>query len=469
MLRSSYQKGERKLQKSFIKKTGVRLWMALALLIAGLAWGTTYAAAPKVKIKVWTMNRHDAEYMTAMVNQFNKQNKDNIEIVYQIFTDNYQQTLDLAYATGEAPDVFMDATGVYEKRLPAGDLAALDSYLTPAFKKRFGNGAFLDGINMEKGSVYSLPAIGTTPRLIYNKSIFKRAGIKSPPRTVAEMARDAKLISTKLSKEGIFGYAQNFKNPTQALSRSVDYIMMRSGGVREGYDFKTGKFDFTGYKPILQAYKEIFSSNGAFPGCESLDIDPLRTQFAAGKIGMYISWTHSEPGVYQNQFPTKEAWDMAPLPTIRGVKGSNRINLAGRFWLMNSKTKSSKDAWKVMEFLYSDSLLGGYYERGLGLVMVPSAVKKAKKPETVQKWPAIQFDKHDKIWPNIPLNVRPEGKDMYQVFAEIIFGATDLDRGIADLNARYNQAFDKAVSEHKSTRVVYPNFNPAEPGKVFQK
>ncbi len=457
------------LQKGFKKQNYVALFLVMALLAVGAGWGSVHAAPAKIKIKVWTMNRHDADYMNAMVNQFNKQNKDNIEINYQIFTDNYQQTLDLAYTTGEAPDVFMDATGVYEKRLPAGDLAPLDQYLTPAFKKRFGGGAFLDGINMDKGSIYSMPAIGTTPRLIYNKGIFKRAGIKAPPKTVAEMAKDAIQISTKLSKEGIFGYAQNFKSPTQALSRSVDYIMMRSGGVREGYDFKTGKFDFTGYKPILQAYKQIFTSNGAFPGCESLDIDPLRTQFAVGKIGMYISWTHSEPGVYQNQFPTKEDWSMAPLPTINGVKGSNRINLAGRFWLMNSKTKYPKEAWKVMEFLYSDQLLAGYYEHGLGLVMVPSAIKKAKTPATVEKWPAIQFDKHDKIWPNIPLDVRPEGKDYYQVFSEIIFGATDLDKGITDLNARYNQAFDKAISEHKTMRIIYKDFDPAEPGKVFKK
>ena len=133
-------------QKSFRKRSYfiyTVLLMTLALVFSGANWGGVDAAATKVKIKVWTMNRHDADYMTAMVNQFNKQNKDNIEITYQIYTDNYQQTLDLAYATGEAPDVFMDATGVFEKRLPAGDIAPLDSYLTPAFKKRFGEGAFL--------------------------------------------------------------------------------------------------------------------------------------------------------------------------------------------------------------------------------------------------------------------------------------------------------------------------------------
>jgi multiple sugar transport system substrate-binding protein len=458
------------LQKRNFKKAVGTFLMAAFLISLAVASGQTAAAKPKTTIKVWTMNRHDADYMTSMVNKFNKENKDNIEIDYQIYTDNYQQTLDLAFATNEAPDVFMDATGVYEKRLPIGDLAPLDKYLSTSYKKRFGDGAFIEGINMYQGKIYSMPAIGTTPRLIYNKGIFEKVGIKEPPKTVAEMSQDAKLISDKLSKDGIYGYAQNFKNPTQALSRSVDYIMMRSGGVREGYNFNTGKYNFTGYKPILRVYKDMFTSSTAFPGCESLDIDPLRTQFAAGKIGMYISWTHSEPGVYQNQFPTKENWDMAPLPTIDGtVKGSNRINLAGRFFLMSSRTKHPKEAWKVMKLIYSDELLAGYHEHGLGLVMVPSVLEKAKDPDTIKKWPAIKFDKHDKIWPNIPVGVRPEGKDMYQVFAEIIFGAADLDTGIADLNTRYNNAFDKAITDGKTSRIIYPKFDPAEPGKVFKK
>lgn len=458
-----------------MRKRYWRRWLGILMMICliflAIGSGQSLAASSsKIKIKVWTMNRSDAEYMITMVNQFNKTNKDNIEIDYQIYSDNYQQTLDLAYATNESPDVFMDATGVYEKRLPSGHLTPLNSFLTATFKKRFGSGAFLEGINMDKGKIYSMPSIGTTARLIYNKGIFQQVGISGPPATLAEMVKDAKLISDKLRKQGIYGYAQNLKNPTQALSRSFDYILMRSGGVREGYDFRTGKFDFTGYKPILQAYKEIFTSNAAFPGCESLDIDPLRTQFAAGKIGMYISWTHSEPGVYQHQFPTKENWDIAPLPTITGkAQGSNRINLAGRFWLMSSKTKHPKEAWKVMEFLYSDELLAEYHERGLGLVMVPSVVAKAKEPETIKKWPAIKFDKHDKIWPNIPLDVRPEGKDMYQVFAQIIFGVTDLNQGIDDLNHRYNTAFEKAIREGRTTRIVYPNFDPAEPARVFEE
>ncbi|RAV01689.1 ABC transporter substrate-binding protein [Paenibacillus sp. YN15] len=453
---------------------------AVAAMMAVTALAGCSSAAPNVSaaskggekttIKVWTINRHDQDYMKAAIEKFNKENKDNIVADYQVYAENFNQSLDIALSTNEGPDVFFDGGTAYTDHLPKGDLAPLDKYLTDSYKKRFGEGVFIEGINMQDGKIYSLPAIGTTPRLFYNKYIFAKAGIANPPATLDEMAADAKLITEKLKKDGIYGFAANLKSPTSALSRSLDYILMRSGGVESGYDFKTGKYDFSSYKPILNAYRDMFVSGAFFPGSISLDIDPLRTQFAAGKIGMYISWTHSEPGVYQNQFPTKEEWDVAPLPTVeKDVKGTQHINLAGRWFLMNAKSKHPDQAWKVMEYLYSDEVLAGYHEQGLGMVMVPSVVAKAKKPDFIQKWPNLEFNDKDQVWPPVPTAVKPEGNDMYFSMTAVITGSTDADKVIADLNTRYNAALDKAVADGKTKRIQYPDFNPASPSKSLAK
>lgn len=423
----------------------------------------------KTVIKVWTMNRADQDYMKAKIEAFNHSNPDNIEIDYQIYAENYTQSLDIAFATNEGPDVFFDGATAFYDHLPKGNLAPINDYLTAEYKQRFGEGAFVEGINMIDGNIYSLPAISTTPRLFYNKDIFEKAGIASPPATLDEMVQVSKQITDNLKGEGIYGFSANMKTPMQAFSRSIDYILMRSGGVEAGYDFANAKYDFSSYKPILEAYREIFTSGAAFPGSESLDIDPLRTQFAAGKIGMYISWNHSEPGVYMNQFPTDQNWDVAPLPTIDGTaKGSQHLNLAGRWYFVSAHTKHPDEAWKVMAFIYSDDLLAGYHENGLGLVMVPSVLEKANKPETIQKWPGLALTDKDRIWPPLPTNVKPEGNDMYFIFNAIILGAMDIDKGIEDLNERYNAAYDKAIADGKTNRIHYPDFDPANPGKVFE-
>lgn len=425
-------------------------------------------------ITIWTLNRHDADYMNSVIQKINEE-YDDINVEYKIYTENFEQAVEIAFATNEAPDILFDGGSIYSKFVGQGKFEPLDDYLTDEMKAHFGEENFLEGINMYNGKIYSLPAIGTTARLIYNKGIFERAGITEVPKTVDEMADTAIIISQKLKDEGIYGFAQNLKSPSGGLNRSVDFILMRSGGNYRGYDFTTGRYDFMPYKPILQAYQRMFTSGGAFPGCESLDIDPLRSQFANGKIGMYISWTHSEPGVYESQFPTTENWDVAQLPTIDGtVKGSQHMLLAGRWFLMNANSKNKDKAWTVMTVLYSDEVLKGYHENGLGNVTVKSVLDQiTKQPDTIAKRPNLAFTDDDKLWPAAPsdlTSIVPEGKAMYDVFAELIFGVeTDFDKALQDLTERYNKALDNAIADGLVKEIKYPNFNPKNPAAVFGK
>ena len=47
--------------------------------------------------------------------------------------------------------------------------------------------------------------------------------------------------------------------------------------------------------------------------------------------------------------------------------------------------------------------------------------------------------------PPLPAGVVVEGKDYYTTCVECIFGVTDIDSAIEDLNTRYNAAYDKLV------------------------
>lgn len=438
---------------------------------AGKTTAAAETAAEKTKIAVWTINRHDQEYMKDIVGKFNASNPDNIEVEYQIYADNYKQTLELALSTNELPDIIHTEPTLVPSMIAKNEIVFMNKYLTDEFKARFGEGVFIEGLNMKDGQVYSLPATGMARRLVYSKDIFKRVGIAAPPKSLDEMVDYAKLISSKLKGEGIYGFALPMKNPASGFARGFFETLQLSGySIFEGYDFKTGKYDFKPYKPILEKYKEIFTSDAAFPACETLDIDPLRTQFADGKIGMYSTSNHSEWGVYTSQFPTDVDWAYAELPTIDGtIKGSQSILGSGHWWTITADSKNPDKAWKVVEYLYSDEVLAGYHERGLGIVTVPSALKIAKMPESIQKIPAIAFNEHDKLWPPLPTGVAAEGEDYYSTLAKIIFDQIkDMDGALEDLNNRYNAALDKAVSEGKTQRVQYPDFDPANPGKVFE-
>lgn len=114
---------------------------------------------------------------------------------------------------------------------------------------------------------------------------------------------------------------------------------------------------------------------------------------------------------------------------------------------------------EVMKFLHSDEVMGPYHTAGLGTVMIPSAVESAEAPESIEKMPNLAINADDQNWPPLPAGVVVEGKDYYTTCVECIFGVTDIDSAIEDLNTRYNAAYDKLV-DGGAERIVYPNFDP---------
>jgi multiple sugar transport system substrate-binding protein len=307
--------------------------------------------AEKTKLSYWTNDRHDADFIKEMVDQYNATNKDNIEVELVVKTEEYDQAVDLSFATAETPDILRVKENTIQIFHAKGYLAPIDGYLTPELREKFPQ---VDQYNSFDGVMYSLPSYGTTLRLVYNKELFAKAGIANPPTNLAEMVDYAKRITEVGKADGAYGFAQNFKSPGSALGRSARVIAEVSGIGGFGYDFKTARFDFSGFEPIINAFKQMKDDGSTLPGMEALDIDPLRAQFAEGKLGMYLSFS-SEPGVYKNQFPAKIEWAGAPVPSIDGtIKGASAL-LGGQWLAISSKSPNKDQAWKFMEYMYPRS------------------------------------------------------------------------------------------------------------------
>jgi multiple sugar transport system substrate-binding protein len=425
--------------------------------------GSKSAAGEKTKISYWTGDRHDSEYIKEMVNKFNDSNQDNIQVELVIKGDDFDQALDLSFQTSEPPDVIRVKENTIQTFYKKGFLAPIDEFLNDDIKKKFPEMADL---NTFDGKRYSLPNYGTTMRLIYNKELFAKAGIQNPPTTLAELVEDAKKITQAGKANGAYGFAQNFKNPNSAFSRSSRVIAEVSGYGGFGYDFKTAKYDFTGMKPIIQAFKQIKDDGSMLPGVESLDIDPLRAQFAEGKIGMYLSYS-AEAGVYQSQFPAKIDWAAAPVPSIDGKFNGASGFLGGQWLALSSKTTKKDAAWKFMQYMYGDTNLQQYQENGFGISMVPSISAVAKKPE-VKGIDGFLPNKYDGVWPVSP-SVAVQGTKSDDAFFKYMLSGGDLDAVIKDLNARYNAALEAAVAKGEVKAAPMPDFNPASLAGKYSK
>ncbi|MFE5322458.1 ABC transporter substrate-binding protein [Paenibacillus sp. NPDC056579] len=419
--------------------------------------GAAGGANGKTKLTYWTADRHDVDHIKGLIEKFNADHQD-IEVEMSVMSENYVQSVDLAYASGQAPDILnakFDFVNMARKQY----FEPLDGYMKDDMKKRF-EGTLRDSANTYDGKIYTLPNYGTTIRLVYNKELFEKAGIANPPKTLQEMVDAAKKITEVGKKDGIYGFAENFKNPTSAMERSVRNILQVSGYGVDGYNFKTGKYDFAGYKEVITALKQMKDDGSMLPGVESMDIDPLRAQFAAGKIGMYLSYS-AEIGVYQTQFPTKVQWAAADVPSIDGtVKGLNGMN--GAQWMaISSSSKNKEAAWKFVEYMYSEENLVKYAETGLGMPVLQSVAEKMKTPD-IYGYKDFVPTKSDAIWPVKPnVDSSLQGLKYADAFWKYILdGSGNLDTIIADLTKRYNDALDKAIKAGDVKVTPDPNFDP---------
>ncbi|MEK3916403.1 ABC transporter substrate-binding protein [Paenibacillus sp. FSL H7-0331] len=424
---------------------------------------TATKPAAKTKLTYWTGDRHDADYIKEVIEKFNTTNKDNIEVELVVKTEDFNQAIDLSFSSAETPDIIRVKENTIQTFYKKQYLAPIDSYLTAEQKKNFP--AMID-LNSFDGKMYSLPNYGTTMRLIYNVDLFEKAGIKNPPTTLKEMVDTAKKLTEAGKATGSYGFAQNFKSPESALGRSARVIAEVSGYGGFGYDFKTAKFDFSGFKPIIEAFKQMKDDGSTLPGMESLDIDPLRAQFAEGKIGMYMSFS-SEPGVYKSQFPAKIKWAAAPVPSIDGsIKGASGF-LGGQWLSISSKSTKKDQAWKFINFMYQEEVLQTYHEKGFGISMVPSVIAKAKKPD-IGGIEGFLPNKVDGVWPIQPI-VNVKGIKYSDAFFKYMLSGGDLNEVITDLNKRYNEALAAGVQAGEFKVSPMADFDPAKLGGQFAK
>ena len=113
------------------------------------AAGSTPAGAEgKITISLLTTNRHDQAYMTPLIEEFNATNDKNIYIDFQVYADNYSQMLIWRSAqTQRRMCTSLQVRPDRGRRQGEGAASDLAPYMDDEYRARFGEGAFVEGIN----------------------------------------------------------------------------------------------------------------------------------------------------------------------------------------------------------------------------------------------------------------------------------------------------------------------------------
>ena len=55
------------------------------------------SSGDKIKLVYWSNQRHDMEYVQKKIDEFNSTNDKNIEVSYEVMTENYDNNLELSF------------------------------------------------------------------------------------------------------------------------------------------------------------------------------------------------------------------------------------------------------------------------------------------------------------------------------------------------------------------------------------
>lgn len=430
---------------------------ALCAVMAMGTIGVVPAMADDVTtITYWVNDRHDSEYMTEMVEKYNKENTDNIYIDMQIITDDYENMISLAYTGGTAPDII--GQSVTLKNFVDNDmLIPLNDYIGADEEYQKVNEPYehaYEGLNYMNGNLYWVySGMRSGVRIEYNKDLLEENGFTEIPDTLDEYIDMAKAI-TEAGDGEYYGIGFTSSSP---FERQLEMIAQVSGIYY--YDYVNGKFDFSGYKEILEKGKRFIDEDIAYP--DQQGVDNMRALFAEGEFALWGN-ASQEAGVFTSQLPIEDfEWGVAEVPSLDGeIKGALQTTPSKGYAIMSS-SEHPDEAWKVIQYLQSEEVLKGYLENGFCLPITTYMDEKIDKSK-IGRLADFSLLDYESVYPAVP-TINLTGDDYRTVMWNAIMGYVDVDDAIEDLNTRYNEAYDADIESGSVKRLVIEDYDPLHP------
>ena len=440
----------------------------MLLSVAACGNGDNTQGGNVTTVTVWTANGHDKAFLEEQIKDWNNSvgMEEGIRIEY-IVQDDIAKKLDLAFETDQAPDLFNGGTMSKYAELgyitPYEDIPGGDK-LIEKYKDFLMYGRHIH----TDGKTYYLPKTATTYGLIYNKDMFREAGIvdengePTPPETLEQLREYAKKLTNV--KERKYGYIIAGKT---SLIYADDVMKMSSAtsGYADGYNPKTGALDFSHEAPALTTMLGIKEDGSCYPGTESTDNDQARARFATGDIGMKTAGSY-DYGVLTSQFPANCDWGVAPYPTAT-EDNRQKQHMGNYGYLMINKKAADERAdkiGKVLEFFYGDELIRESYKQGIDIPLKLEDINGIELSEEMKQWQEFAELLNVSQATPIALSRDLQGERvMREIYIQDIWSGkvTDVDKVCADYSALQNEGAKRYAElhpEYKPENYIIPDF-----------
>ncbi len=294
----------------------------------------------------------------AMTDAFTKANPDiKVNLEFVPYEGLHDKTV-LAQGSGGGYDVVLFDV-IWPAEYAANNvLVDISSRVTDDMKKGVLPGAWTT-VNYD-GKSYGMPWILDTKYLFYNKEILEKAGIKTPPKTWAELNEQAKIIKDKGLLATPIAWSWS-----QAEAAICDYTTLVSA--YGGEFLKDGKPAFTegGGLDALKYMVDSYKSGVTNPNSKEFLEEDVRNVFQNGEAAFALNWTYMY-NMANAGTDSKVAGKVGVVPAP-GVEGKSEVSAVnGSMGLgITSTSKHPDEAWKYIVHMTSQETQNAYAKLSL--------------------------------------------------------------------------------------------------------
>ncbi|TMM42549.1 MAG: ABC transporter substrate-binding protein [Actinobacteria bacterium] len=291
----------------------------------------------------------------------------------------------------------------------------------------------------------AMPLLADAYGLYYNKKLFAEAGIDAPPRTLTQLAYDAK----QLTKRGTDGNLEQvgFDPLSGFYENSVAHFAVLTGARWMDEDGRSILGADPAWKTLLNWQKSMID----FYGYENIrkfqstfgDEGSADNAFEKGQVAMNIDGEWRIASIAADE-PADLDWGVAPLPVA-----DNRPDLYGSGFVVGNvmgvarNSHNPEAAWQFVKFLSTDTDT---------VVSLANVIKNVPTLTSALRSPALTSDANFKIFLNISGNPKSSTSPLsangtaYQDLAQAFVNdwqagkVGNLDRGLRKLDDTINQA-----------------------------
>nr|MDZ8041946.1 ABC transporter substrate-binding protein [Nostoc sp. CreGUA01] len=339
--------------------------VAIAIAIAVIACHNLQLASKHsistpiaIKLSGWGGSPVEQKLLRRVLQDFEAQHP-NIQVKYEVISDQYMDVIKTRLVGEAAPDVFyldaLEAPFLMSQNV----LEPLDDYITSEFDLADFEDSLLNSFKYQN-KIYGLPKDYSTLALFYNKKSFAAAGLTNPPATWEELRNYSKQLTGKLNRYG-FGEIPE-------LARQAYKIKAFGGQIVDQNSYATfaSEASLKGLQLAIDQYRKDRSSAqksdvGTNSGSE---------MFGQSKVAMVIEGNWAIPYLTET-FPQVE-FATAQVPTINDKKGTMVFTVA---YVMNKQAQHKAEAWELISYLTGKAGMQKWTGTGFALPTRKSVAK----------------------------------------------------------------------------------------------